>query len=183
MDKLSHVIGGPIQQNFDQLVKQWEQERSALETRIAALENPPRARVFNSANISVANATFQALTFNSERYDSAGLHSTVSNTERLTVTEAGLYTIGVSVQYAANATGIRQIYLRVNGTTYVASNGYQAPTVSDGGYASVTTDYELAATDYVEAVAFQRSGGGLNVVASANYSPEFWICRTAADVA
>lgn len=137
----------------------------------------PQARVFNSANISIADSTFTALTFDSERYDNGSLHDTGANTSRLTAPITGLYAIGACLQWAASAAGRRQARLRLNGTAYIdmiehAPSAAGATTVQDPG-----TDYRLTAGDYVEVVVFQSSGGALNVEAAANYSPEFWMHR------
>jgi len=136
------------------------------------------ARVYNSTNVSHATSgTNQAVTFNTERYDDAEYHSTSSNTSRLTIAQPGRYRVGGCLAFAANATGVRYAQLRVNGTTYIAIQG----SVSMGGAVAtiltVETDYEFAAADYVELVGYQDSGGALNMTASANYSPEFWIAR------
>src|SRR5512139_390154 len=48
-------------------------------------------RVNNSANISINSATDTVLTFDTEDVDSNGMHSTVSNTSRLTAIVAGTY--------------------------------------------------------------------------------------------
>lgn len=136
----------------------------------------PQARVFNDANISVANNTVAALTFNSERYDSGDLHSTSVNTGRLTAPITGLYAVGACVSFASNATGIREVELRVNGTTVIAIDDRPANTGAVT-VISIDTQYRLAATDYVEVLAFQNSGGALNVLVSASYSPEFWMTR------
>ena len=51
------------------------------------------ARVHNSANISVSDSTWTSMTFDSERYDTDSIHSTASNTSRLTCVTAGKYLI------------------------------------------------------------------------------------------
>lgn len=141
--------------------------------------NPPvvAARVFNSAAITLTSGVGAVLTFDSERFDTGNLHSTVSNTSRLTAPITGLYLIGASVEFAANATGIRQFTLRLNGTTIIGV--IDQVLSSAGGVTWLTTDtiYRLVAGDYVEVVAAQNSGGNLNVNASGNYSPEFWMFR------
>ena len=38
---------------------------------------------------------------------------------------------------------------------------------------TIDTDWDMSATDYVELLAYQTSGGALNVVNGGNYSPEF----------
>lgn len=137
--------------------------------------NKPRCRVYNSANISLTTATTTALTFNSERYDVGGCHSTSSNTSRLTVPtgEAGVYTIGGAVEFASNTTGERILAIRLNGTTDLARQRVD----SAGGQVALTvfTDYALVAADYVELTAYQSSGGALNVLATGNFSPESWM--------
>ena len=133
------------------------------------------ARVYNSANISVShNDSSAPLTFDSERFDTGDFHSTSSNTGRLTAPTAGLYLMGACVQFAANATGLRALLLRLNGSTFIVRELIDIDSATTHGLA-VSTTYQLAAGDYVEAIAFQTSGGALNVEAGANYSPEFWI--------
>ena len=136
------------------------------------------ARVYNSANIACTNAADTLLTFNSERYDTDTIHSTASNTGRLTATTAGKYHISATVIFAASATGARGLQIRLNGTTTVAI--VRTPAVAGGTDSTaltISTDYDLAATDYVELLAYQTSGGSLNAVAGGNYSPEFMMHR------
>jgi hypothetical protein len=138
--------------------------------------NKPRARVYNSANISVANNTVQALTFNSERYDVGGAHSTVTNTGRLTVPtgEGGLYTMGGTVGWAANVTGRRILLVRVNGTTTICQSESMVDAGTGNSSDTINCEHALAAGDYVELCVFQTSGAALNVTTIANSSPEFW---------
>jgi hypothetical protein len=138
----------------------------------------PACRAYNSAAISVANATDVFLTFNSERFDNASVHSTSSNTGRLTVPTGGggKYIIGSNIDYATTFTGVlRASGLRLNGSTYIADQ-YAPPINSafSSGRFTVTAIYSLSAADYVEVRAYQDSGGALNVTATGNYSPEFW---------
>lgn len=135
----------------------------------------PHARVYNSANIShTTSGSFQALTFNSERYDTGACHSTVSNTGRLTVPTGGdgIYRIAGIVSFASNATGYRALKVRVNNTTDIIYA--QCPAVSGSGTVlNISGDYLLAAADYIELLGFQNSGGALNMEVVANWSPEF----------
>lgn len=136
------------------------------------------ARVYNSATISHATSgANQAVTFNSERYDDADYHSTVSNTSRLTAPAPGRYLIGGCVTFAANVTGVRYLQIRLNGATFIAIQGGLALTGGLTSILTVETIYELAAGDYAELVAYQDSGAALNMTAAGNYSPEFWIAR------
>jgi hypothetical protein len=153
---------------------------AAASARLDALEaTPPQARVFNSANIATTTGVLTALTFDSERYDEGSLHSTSANTGRLTAPITGLYSIGACVRFTANATGIRYVSIRLNGAlalifdTRPAVNG-------DATVVVVSTQYRLAAADYVETTVIQTSGGNLNVETTGNYSPEFWMHRVSA---
>lgn len=139
-----------------------------------------RARAYNSTNISVVNAgSGTALTFDSERYDTNTIHSTSSNTGRLTCQTAGLYIITANIRFAANSTGARGLYIRLNGTTFIGDISIPTVPSPDNTDLTVTVQYELVANDYVEAVAYQSSGGALNVLASGNFSPEFMMTRIA----
>ncbi len=133
----------------------------------------PQCRVYNSVALTVATGTNVALTFDSERADNDNLHSTTSNTSRLTAARAGLYLITGSVEWAANATGIRMAAIRLNGTTLLATT--QTPPCTGGVDTAqvVSTLYQLAAGDYVELIGYQTSGGNLNVVQYQQSSPEF----------
>jgi hypothetical protein len=154
----------------------------ALERTLSALQTRERsavsgARVYNSADITLTTGAAAALTFNSERYDDADYHSTSSNTSRLTIPQPGRYRVGASVVFASNATGYREIYLQASsGATRIAD--MLIPAVSGNSTRLVVmTEWEFAASDYVEVYAFQNSGGNLNVTSASAYSPEFWISR------
>lgn len=132
----------------------------------------PSARVYNNANISIPNNIATALTFNSERWDTDGIHSTVTNTGRMTCVTPALYAIFGHIQFAANATGIRSIFIRLNGTTIIGSqlNHQSSAAIAE---LSIATHYVLAVNDYVELMVYQNSGGSLNVNVVGNLSPEF----------
>jgi len=141
--------------------------------------NPPvpQARVFNNANVSITNNTVTAVTLNSEHFDNGDLHSTSSNTSRLTAPITGVYMIGGHVRFAANSTGRRDAFLRINGTTQIAYTVEPAPHASIDTYLNPVSLYQLTAADYVELCVLQNSGGALNVVFDASNSPEFWMVR------
>ena len=49
----------------------------------------PSCRAYNNANISMTSGAATAVTLNSERFDNAAMHSTSSNTSRITVPTGG----------------------------------------------------------------------------------------------
>ncbi len=135
-----------------------------------------RCRVYNNANLSIPNNTVTVLTFNSERYDTDTMHSTSSNTDRLTATRAGLYSIVGNVEFASAAGTLRTLFIYLNGATLLAST-LAVPVSGNVTRLTITTQYELGAGDYVTFAVYQDSGGALNVQAASNYSPEFMMAR------
>ena len=134
------------------------------------------ARVTHSVNQSVPDGTFTALAFDTEDFDTDTMHDTVTNNSRLTATTAGKYLVGGTANFAASGTGRREVRIRKNGTDYIAA----MHTDPGGGIdcpLSVSTEVELAVNDYVEFIAWQSSGVGLDVTASTDYSPIFWAHR------
>ncbi|MFO7740831.1 MAG: hypothetical protein R6X31_00810 [Anaerolineae bacterium] len=136
----------------------------------------PACRVYNSANIDPAVSTWETLTFDSERFDTDTMHSTVSNTGRITVPANGdgLYLLGACVEFP-NSTPIEECGLRfqLNGAT-VIERVYldQDSTTANNISLNLSTLYSLSATDYVVVQVYV--GADENVLASSNYSPEFW---------
>ncbi|NQW23332.1 MAG: hypothetical protein HQ475_07805 [SAR202 cluster bacterium] len=134
------------------------------------------ARVYHSVNQSITNATDTALAFDSERWDTDVIHDTVTNNSRLTCKTAGKYIIVGSVRWTSNVTGVRNTFIRLNGTTWLAFN---MPDTNQGNVHAITvsTIYDLAVNDYIELMVHQTSGGALNLEATGNYSPEFMMAK------
>ena len=139
------------------------------------LRRPGRARVYNSVDFSVPNATTTTLTFNSERIDTADFHSTVSNTSRLTVPVDGWYFIGAHVRYAPNITGTRLMYIQNTSTGALVGVDSQNARTAAATDLNVTTLYSATAGQYFEVLTYQDSGGALNIESNFAYSPDFWI--------
>lgn len=150
-----------------------EANLDVLSDDISFLANPPRCRVYNSANISIPNNTDTALTFDSERFDTDTMHSTAVNTGRITFTTGGVYEVGASVSFPSS-TGIRSVVVALNGVTSLVG---QRTTALGGGFADIlscSTIYSFSAADYITVIVYQSSGAALNVSAASNYSPEAW---------
>ena len=139
----------------------------------------PTARAFHDANQSIANNTLTGLAFNSERFDNDVIHDPSVNNSRLTCKTSGKYVIGCSVNFDADPDGFRLLKVRLNGTTDIALVTANAVTTAGIGTAiAVETEYDLAVNDYVEVLVQHTAGAALNILVSANYSPEFWMTRT-----
>lgn len=127
--------------------------------------DPPRCRVRNSANIAVANTTNTIITFDTEEFDVGGMHSTTTNTGRITIPTGGdgTYLVGCHASWAANATGARSIYIRLNGSTLLVPDTKPASSATVVERMGCSTIAKLVAGDYVEVIAYQESGGSLNI--------------------
>lgn len=130
------------------------------------------ARVYDTDIGFLGNNAWAAWPFNSERYDYGTLHSTATNTSRLTASAKCVYAITGHISFPTNTTGERGIRVRENGATVIAVELEEAI----GTFAhvmSIATLYELDTNDYVELQLFQNSGGSLGITNASNYSPEF----------
>jgi hypothetical protein len=135
---------------------------------------PPYAYVYNSANLSIPNATATAVTFDSEVTDNLSMHSTVSNTGRLNVPSggAGIYLVGFTLRFATNATGLRQLEIRQGGTPILI---HRVPAITgDQSYITCSTMTPAADFDIFEFYAYQSSGGALNVETVGRYGIGAW---------
>lgn len=156
---------------------------TVIEDGIHNVSQAPAVRATHNTTQSLTSGVDTTLAFNTDRFDQAGgasstMHDTVTNNSRLTCLYAGVYQITAGVRFAANATGIRQLKIRLNNTADLMIQNQNA--LSSGTTIMIiTTLYPLAVNDFVEVVANQTSGGALNVESAANYSPEFMMVRAA----
>lgn len=137
------------------------------------------AHVYSSAAFAYTTAGFKVVTMDTERYDQDGLgtgfHSTAVNTSRLTIPAnlGGKYHIGATLQWASNANAAqRQAQILLNGTTVLAQVG-QSVSVTSTYDQTLSVDYALIATDYVELAV--SAGANMNVTGPNSVAgPEFW---------
>lgn len=134
------------------------------------------ARVYHDADQNTVNLTWKVLAFNSERWDTDDIHSTVTNNHRLTCKTAGVYAIMGGIQFPGNATGYRSGLFSLNGVTTIA---YQQCSIVGPVTTALmmSTIYQLAVGEWVEFWAKQTSGGNLVVQSIPQYSPEFMMQR------
>jgi hypothetical protein len=137
------------------------------------------ARVRNGAAQSIPTATSTVVTFPTARRVTNVTHDT-SATGKLTALEDGWYTIGVSAEFVANATGVRLLQLKLNGTTYIASTLLPNAGASLPTRLPCNTVYYLVAGDYVQVEAYQDSGGNLDINHTQAYTAEFFMVKVGA---
>lgn len=128
------------------------------------LYQPPRVDVYHSTDQSIANATDTALSFDSERYDTDTMHSTVTNNSRVTVNTEGLYTVSAGIEFASNTTGSRQVVIQVNGSSSIAVANTPSGATLGVVRLSTSTTWYASAGDYFQVLVYQDSGGALNAL-------------------
>lgn len=116
-----------------------------------------------SGNQSTSNNTATAIGWDVEDLDNDGGHSNVTNNTRYTSQSAGWFHVSCTLHWAANATGFREVWFRVNADN-TRRHGYCVLEVDDGVEGKDTnssTHIYLNAGDYVEVMGRQSSGGTL----------------------
>ena len=125
---------------------------------------------------TIATNALTALTWETENWDTNAFHSTSTNTSRITIPAGlgGLYQVNAMVSFSSgSATGTRDIYLGLNGSSYyssarIAGNATHELTLN------VSSVMQLVAGDYVEIFVYQNSGSSTTVpVNSGGYGNSF----------
>lgn len=142
-----------------------------------------RCRAYSSAGVAAtANNALTLVPLGAESYDTATMHSTVTNTSRIVVPVAGCYHIIAQATWSANTTGRRAISVRKNaagasggGTQIIV--GSWAATASSGPTYQCSDDLELAANDYVEFFTFQNISPSATLDVAAGETSTFMVVR------
>jgi hypothetical protein len=112
---------------------------------------------------SIANNAWTAAAWDAEDSDTAGGHSTVTNTSRYTGQYPGWYQLNTSMDWATSAAGTRALAWQTNGNS---ANRAGKTQYNPGGFdtAQVTggTVFLNGTTDYVEVMVWQNTGGALS---------------------
>ena len=142
----------------------------------------PAARV-RRGDVSIPNGALTTLLFDIEDFDTDNIHSTVTNTERLTCRTAGKYLIMAQVEWAVSALGtFRQIkvsHTRSGIEDDIIIHG-QAPSAIILNQHVVAALYDLLVNDFLLLRVQQDSGVSLNIVGSATWTPIFSMVRVGA---
>ena len=133
------------------------------------LISPPRCKVYKTANQSIANSAWACLTWNAEAFDSDTMHDNTTSNSRITFTTAGTYQITYNAMWANSATGLRNHTIEKNGTTTQGSGTTIiepfaiSPVAATHSGASISVIASFVAGDWIQAFAWQNSGGALNL--------------------
>lgn len=134
----------------------------------------PFCRVTHSAAQSTTSGSDFTLAFDTDTKNNYSMHSTATNTSRITFNQSGVAIIGGSVRFTANATGVRILYIYLNGATKLDERIHMTASGTNTTRIGIATAYPVVAGDYVELVANQTSGGPLDLDSAAPTFPQFW---------
>lgn len=135
----------------------------ALATGLDAVTVTHGVRAYHSADQSIGSEALTTVALNSESFDNGGLHSTSSNTYRITIQRAGKYLVGFRLRFSSNAVGIRQGQIYKNTSAYPIV-GRRAAISGAETFVSEYDVLNLAVGDTLDLYAYQDSGSTLDLV-------------------
>ncbi len=151
----------------------WVHGATALD--VERVWDPPACRVHHNANTSCPSGSLVTVAFNSERFDTDNMHSTVTNNNRVTINTPGIYTVTFIGDWATAADyNFLWAGLRLNGTTWIGNGGMG----NSGGTLppplNATTVYKFVAGDWVDVQVLQvnSAAAARNLTVDPNRSPE-----------
>ena len=141
----------------------------------ASLRNGPACSVTKGGVQTAATGTYLVMTFDTENFDSDGLHSTASNTSRITIPAGfgGVWRISGTAYFTANATGIRSALFVKNGAGAVLGEDARPAATGISTICKPSALLSLVAGDYVELWAYQTSGGNLDMLATTTFEAHY----------
>jgi len=128
-------------------------------------------RAYKESNQSITDSSQTAVTYAAEIFDTNSFHDNVTNNSRFTVPSGqGGYYLCIAQNAYANvaATGSREVSLRKNGSTFMTQTSIPGANIARANCVYVVEVLNLAAGDYVEVLAYQTSGGSLNLIYDAS---------------
>lgn len=141
------------------------------------LQNIQFQKVVRTTTVSIAvSGTPQAISWESStgQYNLFGLWNLSVTPTRVVIGRAGIYTLVGVLDYAANATGDREIFFQKNGAGIFGRQTIKSSTLANS--MTTTAVLSLVSGDFIELVANQTSTAALNVTATvANESPSLTV--------
>jgi hypothetical protein len=147
---------------------------------------PPIARVRRATNQSIPNATDTFVSWTIEDIDTDGMFTATSDT--ITIQTAGVYIVTTSVYFAANATGQRVVNMMKSPSSVsdlaaaFAQSWFPVASATNPSTLSASGVVNCIVGDTIKIVAYQTSGGALNIAdtgfSSATQCSIAWIGRT-----
>jgi hypothetical protein len=131
------------------------------------------ARLSRTTSLSVPTATYTAVNWDSEVFDTDAFHSTSTNTSRITIPSGkdGKYLFICRIMFPTGSAGGQDVSLYKNGVEY--SYNTMPPNSATNTTVHMETIVEAVATDYFETFVFQNSGISRTVITQFVATSEF----------
>lgn len=151
---------------------------SSIAGDLYVAKRPPSARVSQSATVQFANNTETCLSFDGQTsVYPASMHSTTTNSSRLTAPSSGMYLISGHVLWNTfSSVGLRQVVVYKNDATVIAADTRPA-SVANAIWQSIATVYPLGASEWVTLRVLQTSGSTGSVIATSEGGQQFTLTK------
>jgi hypothetical protein len=152
---------------------------STSSTDVTISCNTPICRVTNSSPPAITTGTTPTLLWDTNLEDPTGMHSTVSNTDRITIATTGVYHVSFSIQFSPGGTPSGNVYINVirnrSGALVTFAGVGQAITSNQPYWWNGSCVTKLTAGDYLYVV-FQNGTTQTMTPLNGNYySPIFTV--------
>jgi hypothetical protein len=126
----------------------------------------PRASARRSSGYPIGPGVLTALQWSSQEYDTANMYTALDS--RIFAPYTGLYRVDFQVNFASAAGGVREAFIRhVGGARY--GDQVESVNTATGVNLSGGCEIYMAASEYVEVLAFHDTGAGLGVLGPESY--------------
>ena len=138
----------------------------------------PTARVYRNTALTIPNNTWTVVPFQAQLWDTDNLWSLSPNPSRFTINTAGVYLIIFNARWQPASAGRRLLQLMLNGATWIARTeiGSTADATAEPTQI-VTTIYDLALGDYIEAQVYHSRGSPLDLPVGWPQGPLYMISK------
>jgi hypothetical protein len=143
---------------------------AAAKTPLDFLMNPPRVNAYAGTGPVCASGTTTLIPLDTESWDTDSMHSTATNPSRITINTSGQYLVTFYARWPTNATGYRQLNLRLNATGNpglgsTLSTITLAAVTGEATFVTRTLELTCVAGDHYELFALQNSTVSLTLQA------------------
>ena len=141
---------------------------SAGDTIAGVGSNTPSFSAKLSGDQTISSGSYTKISFVSEEWDTGGAYDTANY--RWTPGETGKYNVKILVMWNNVTAQNQKLQLAIykNGSFYADVENIGSSATGADPTLMISLDLSLSTTDYIEAYAYQSTGGGIEIVA--NYS-------------
>ena len=143
-----------------------------------SLPSPPRVKVTAGAGAVIGSSlTWVGLSWNTEVYDSTGLHSTTTNSSRINLTSSGLWAFGASIAAGGNVFLDTEMRVMLNDASALAGQIGNAATSQIFPTNVAGEHYAASTTDYITVQVQSQGYSGTLQANSTTHAVAFWAHR------